>query len=929
MLTFFPGMPQTDSSAVLQPAALRDLGFDLLQADLRYLMDAYRKTLRRLGEGALADRLPWGDDEIVAPEGVNGRALGQAYSIAFQLLNIVEERAAAQVRRLREKESGPEAEKGLWADNLKQMLAQGLAVEEVLEALKSVRVEPVLTAHPTEAKRETVGERHRELYSLMNRHENSAYTDREQERLGRQIEVELEALWRTGEIHVTRPSIQAELQNAMHYLREVFPEALARAHVHLREAWEAAGLDPRAVDELPPLVRFGTWIGGDRDGHPFVTHEVTRSSLRSLRKNALRVQRRAMEKLGHHLPLSVLFQKVPEVLVKLKERLVAELKEAPGVDVDYIRERNREEPWREVAFLMRAKLVVASEHPTSAAGYRHPEELLADVELLAESLREVGSEALVEQWIVPLKRQIHAFGFHSAVLDVRQNSAFHEKAMAQLLAMAGVPDGASFATWPLEKKRALLEEELKSPRPFLAPGLSAGPEADTVLACYRVLVEHRDQYGLEALGSLIVSMTRNVEDLLTVYVLAREAGLADWKDGGLCCSMPVTPLFETMGDLEAGPGITEAFLKHPVTVRSMAGQAAPSFQMMVGYSDSNKDCGILASQWAIHRAQRELSEATAKLGVKSVFFHGRGGTVGRGAGPTHWFMDAMPQGALGGFLRMTEQGETIAQKYAHMNSAVYNVEVLMASAASTTARHRSGQGQVESMGAVVEKLAGWSTETYRALLHAEGFMAFYRNATPIDALENSRIGSRPARRTGQPSLEDLRAIPWVFSWTQSRFYLPGWYGAGSALKRLMTEDPEGWSLVEGNMKKDPFLRYVMTNIESSLVSVNLDWIREYSSLVPDVAVRDRFLAQILAELALTQEMVNHLFKRPFAERRPRLAFTLALREEPLHVLHRQQIELLKVWRAKVADGDAVGAEGMIPDLLVSINALASGLRTTG
>jgi phosphoenolpyruvate carboxylase len=199
-----------------------------------------------------------------------------------------------------------------------------------------------------------------------------------------------------------------------------------------------------------------------------------------------------MEKLGHHLPLSVLFQKVPEVLVKLKERLVAELKEAPGVDVDYIRERNREEPWREVAFLMRAKLVVASEHPTSAAGYRHPEELLADVELLAESLREVGSEALVEQWIVPLKRQIHAFGFHSAVLDVRQNSAFHEKAMAQLLAMAGVPEGASFATWPIEKKRALLEEELKSPRPFLAPGLSAGPEADTVLACYRVLVEHRD-----------------------------------------------------------------------------------------------------------------------------------------------------------------------------------------------------------------------------------------------------------------------------------------------------------------------------------------------------------------------------------------------------------------------------------------------------
>lgn len=922
-------MPETSSSPVLQPAELRDLGFDLLQADLRYLMDAYRTTLNRLGEGALAERLPWGEGELTAPGGCNGRALGQAYSIAFQLLNIVEERAAAQVRRLREKELGPEAEKGLWADNLKQMLAQGLGAEEVLEALKSVRVEPVLTAHPTEAKRETVGERHREIYSLMNRHENAAYTDREQARLKGQIEVELEALWRTGEIHVTRPSIQAELQNAMHYLREVFPEALARAHVHLREAWEAAGFDPKAVDELPPLVRFGTWIGGDRDGHPFVTHEVTRTSLKSLRQNALRVQRRAMEKLGHHLPLSLLFQQVPETLLALRERLVSELAGAPGVDVAYIRERNREEPWREVAYLMRAKLVLAAEHPDLAAGYQQPEELLADVDQLAASLEAVGSQALVDQWIVPLRRQIHAFGFHSAVLDIRQNSAFHEKALAQLLAAAGVPEGGSFPEWPLEKRRALLEAELLSPRPFLAPGLSAGPEADTVLACYRVLVAHRDRHGLAGLGALIVSMTRNVEDLLTVYLLAREAGLAEWKDGGLCCPLPVTPLFETMGDLEEGPGITEAFLRHPVTQRSLAGKSEPTFQMMVGYSDSNKDCGILASQWAIHRAQKELSAVTAGLGVKAVFFHGRGGTVGRGAGPTNWFMEAMPQGALSGFLRMTEQGETIAQKYAHMNSAVYNVEVQMASAAATTARHRTGRSEDESMAPIMDKLAAWSTEKYRELLHAEGFMTFFRQATPIDALENSRIGSRPARRTGQASLADLRAIPWVFSWTQSRFYLPGWYGAGSGLKRLMTEDPEGWVLVSGSMKKDPFLRYVMTNIESSLVSVNTDWIREYSNLVPETEVRERFLKLVLDELALTQEMLTHLFKRPFAERRPRLAFTLGLREQPLHVLHRQQIELLKSWRVKVAEGDAAGAEGMIPDLLVSINALASGLRTTG
>lgn len=919
----------TPSLTVPQSPHLRDLGFDLLQSDLSFLMQAYAETLQGLGEKALAERLPWVGIHEVPEQGAHGRALGQAYSIAFQLLNIVEERAAAQVRRLREKELGPESEKGLWADNLRQMLKQGLTEEQLVEVLASVRVEPVLTAHPTEAKRQTVRERHWEIYALMNRHENAAYTPREQERLKRQIQVELESLWRTGEIHVTRPSIDAELQNALHYLRDVFPEALAKAHVHLREAWVTAGLDVKAVDSLPPLIRFGTWIGGDRDGHPFVTADVTEKALSELRRSALRVQRRAVEELGYHLPLSLLFQQVPESLESLRLRLVKELDGTPGVDLEYIRGRNREEPWREVAFLIRAKIVTAIDYPDCAAAYQQPEELLADLEVLADSLNEVGGSSLVEQWIVPLRRQIRAFGFHSAVVDVRQNSAFHEKALAQLLDVAGVPDGASFPEWPLERRRALLDQELQSPRPFLAPGMGAGPEADAVLACYRVVVAHRARYGTAGLGALIVSMTRNVEDLLTVYVLAREAGLTEWTPEGLRCALPVTPLFETMDDLAAGPGITDAFLSHPVTRRGLELSAEPVFQMMVGYSDSNKDCGILASQWAIHRAQRELSEATLKHGVKAVFFHGRGGTVGRGAGPTHWFMEAMPQGALGGFLRMTEQGETIAQKYAHMNSAVYNMEVLMASAASTTARHRFGQGGQDTFSPVLNQLSDWSKEAYRALLHQKDFITFYRSATPIDALEHARIGSRPARRTGQATLDDLRAIPWVFSWTQSRFYLPGWYGAGSALERLQQQDPENWDRLLLEARSNAFLRYVLTNIESSLVSVHVGWLRAYAALVPDEAIRDRFLGRILDELERTKRMITTVFRRPFEERRPRLAFTLELREEPLRVLHSQQIALLKVWRAHMAAGDSAAAEALIPDLLVSINALASGLRTTG
>ncbi|SKB07504.1 Phosphoenolpyruvate carboxylase, type 1 [Prosthecobacter debontii] len=906
---------------------LREHGFRLLEDELKFLMEAFANVLRRLGEPDLAKKLPWaGKCEGIgdAPD----RALGQAYSIAFQMLNIVEERAAAQVRRLREKERGPEAEKGLWPDNLKQMQELGLSQEELIGVLRDVLVEPVLTAHPTEAKRETVRELHLEIYSLMNRHENPSYTPREQLRLQGHLETRLENLWRTGEIHVTRPTIDAELQNALHYLREVFPEALSRAHIHLREAWISAGYEAAVVDELPPLLRFGTWIGGDRDGHPFVTAEVTARSLKSLRKNALRIQRRSLERLAVQSPLSSLFQKTPQVLEDLIERLTSGLQAESTLDLTYILERNKEEPWRAAIYLMRAKVVLAMEKPESPAAYKEAPQLDADLVAYAESLEAVGAGGLVKELIVPFRRQLKAFGFHSAILDVRQNSAFHEKALDQLLRAAGLMDDRPLSEWPLEEKRALLCREFLSPRPFLAPGMSAGPEADTVLACYRVIADHLHTYGSAGLGALIVSMTKNVEDLLTVYLLAREAGLTEWTPEGLRCPLPVTPLFETMDDLEAGPGIVEAFLKHPVTRRSLHPEN-PTLQIMVGYSDSNKDCGILASQWALHRAQTQLSATCQSHGVKAVFFHGRGGTVGRGAGPTHWFMEALPQGSLGGWLRMTEQGETIAQKYAHLGSAVYNIELLMASAASATARHRHSKSAPAAIHAIMDGLAESSMLTYRSLLHAPDFMKFYRSATPIDALEHARIGSRPSRRTGQATLDDLRAIPWVFSWTQSRFYLPGWFGAGSALVSLRESSTSNFEALRGYLKESAFLRYVLTNIESSLVSANGELMSLYASLVPDIAVRDSFLGTILTEFARTREVLEDLFQGTFAERRPRLAYTLEIREEPLRVLHHQQVSLLREWRACLAAGENEGAEAMLPDLLVSINALASGLRTTG
>jgi phosphoenolpyruvate carboxylase len=901
-------------------------GFGLLESELSFAMEAFREMLCRLGQSGLAGRLPWTGAPL---EPVNGadRGLGQAYSISFQLLNIVEERVAAQVRRWREKASGPEAEKGLWPDKLREMRDSGLDEEGILEVLRRVRVEPVLTAHPTEAKRGTVREMHRVIYDIMQDRENSSFTERERRRGRTALVASLETLWRTGEIHITRPSIHQELGNALFYLREVFPEAVSRVRTHLREAWADAGFALESLDRLPPMVRFGTWIGGDRDGHPGVTAAVTDEALRLLRANALGLYAGQLERLAHHLPLSRHFQKVPPMLEELIGRLGCALAGRLHAPDDGWVESNREEPWRLAAQLMRRKVLVTRDEDDAVDVYRQPAALMSDLDILAASLSQVGASALVVEHVLPLRRQLAVFGFHGASLDIRQNSAFHEKALLQLFAKAAVAEAAGYGGWAADRRRAYLEAELCSPRPFLAQGVHAGPEADAVLESLRVLAAHLSRFGGEGIGALIVSMTRDVSDLLAVYLLAREAGLMEVSEGGMRCLLPVVPLFETMDDLERAPEVVDAFLSHPVT-RAGIGQGG-DFQIMLGYSDSNKDCGILASQWALNKAQRELTEVCGRHGVRPVFFHGRGGTVGRGAGPAHWFMEALPHGSLGGAFRMTEQGETIAQKYAHLGSATYHTELLLASVVAAAAKHRGPQrgGSVDA--GVFGKVAAWSRDAYRSLLAEPGFIEFHRAATPIDALEHSRIGSRPARRSGQATLEDLRAIPWVFSWTQSRFYLPGWYGVGAALERLREEDGGAFESLAAQARGLPFLRYLMTNVDGSLASANEELMRAYAGLVADDGLRERFLGTILGEFARTRDHLCALFRASFAERRPRMARTLQIREEPLRILHLQQVALLREWRARLAGEDRAAADEMIPDLLVSVNAIASGLRTTG
>jgi len=569
-----------------------------------------------------------------------------------------------------------------------------------------------------------------------------------------------------------------------------------------------------------------------------------------------------------------------------------------------------------------------------AGSHKTPEGIVADLLFLRETLVEVGGAQIARYEIDPLIRFIRTFGFHMATLDIRQNSAFHDKAISQLMTVAGLDD-TDYPNWDESRRLGFLDSELRSTRPFIRSQESIGSEADAVIACHRSLVAHINHYGSEGLGSLIVSMTRSVSDLLSVYLIAREAGLTAGGSDSPYCLLPVVPLFETIDDLERSTGILDDFLSHPFTRRTLEMRRDAGItrgltqQVMIGYSDSNKDGGILASLWNLYRAQQNLTKVGAKHGVRIVFFHGRGGTISRGAGPTHRFIDALPRGSINGELRVTEQGESITQKYANHITAVNNLELLLSGVTQHTILDEVEKAQDAAISKVMDKFAEFSREAYQSLIKTPKFIDFFRQVTPIDVIEASRIGSRPSRRTGAASLEDLRAIPWVFSWSQARFYLSGWYGVGSALARLKEEDPKGYDLLKEMYDTWPPLRYMLKNAATSVMAANRGMMRLYGSMITDKKLKNIFLTRILDEHLLAQKLLNEISNKKLTEGRPRLRKVIKLREEAIDLLHEQQVAILKDWRKKSADGDRKEADALLPQMLLSLNAIAAGLQATG
>ncbi len=686
--------------------------------DLEFLLECFREVLVENNEPELAKQLPWIGSEFHYDDENFTQKHFHLYSVSFQLLNLAETNGAVQNRRKMEEKNSFSSINGLWANSLELLKKNGIDENQIKAVFDEIEVQPVLTAHPTEAKRLVVLKKYRELYLLLVKRENSMYNSYEKEEIKNEIKQVLTVLWHIDEYYIEKPKIETELDNVIHYFVNVFPEIIGLLNQRLIQAWEYCGFDSEQLVENNnfPLLQFGNWIGGDRDGHPLVTAEVTQNTLQKLRLNAFIILKKELESLAENLSFYGNWQTLPSYLLDRLKTLESEI----GTQAQQIVATNRKEIFKLFVLLLLEKLPISIgkggmvKLQEYKGNYRNSTELVADLILLKTAMKEYGIPVLANHAINQTIQIVNTFGFHLARLDIRQNSDHHDKAIVQIL-NASNPEKAITKILSEVEMQQLIVDELKINRPFLSHWKNIGNEAETVLECYALLQKHIESYSDRALGSLIVSMTRNASDLLLLYLFAREAGLT-FFDKTLVLKLHVVPLFETIDDLIASPGIMDEYFSYPEVQNSLEFQRKEKNrqhkmqEVMIGYSDSNKDGGILASAWYLYKAQKEIAEVGRKHGIQIKFFHGKGGSISRGAGPAHWFLRSLPHGTLSGALKITEQGETIEKKFANKINAAYNLELMLAGTTLNTLLHRNtrnngihGKGKLPHLYKIAER----------------------------------------------------------------------------------------------------------------------------------------------------------------------------------------------------------------------------------
>ena len=853
----------------------------------------------------------------------------QVQGIWFQLLSIAEQNAAMRRRRQVELERGYDQLRGTFAQVTSSAASSGVKPLEIRELLDVLRIRPVITAHPTEARRVTVLEKHRRIYRRLVDLESTRWTPRERQALVDGLRNEIELLWTTGELRLAKPTVPQEVFWGLHFFNETLFEAVPDLLDKLERA--LAHAYPGEQFKIPPFFQFGSWVGGDRDGNPFVTNEVTRSTILENRLTGLRRYRRRLSDLVRALSITERAMPVPEAF---RQALAREL--AATGEGEPIAERNPGEVFRQYLVCMGRRLdvmVAASERGQTSpdpAGYASAEALIADLQLIEDTLESAGSTSLASTLVRPVRREVESFRFSTVRLDVRENTTKLNAALADLWRKA---DGRTEGQEPPDQSsdvwREFVAGELARPLTPASWPPELPPESAETLGMFQLVRQLRGDVDREAFGAFVLSMTRSVSDVLGAYLMAKHAGLFGDTAGVESCTLPIVPLFETIEDLQRAPAIMKELLAVPLVRRSVRAQGGVQ-EVMIGYSDSNKDGGFLTSNWELSKAQIKLTRLGRECGVPISFFHGRGGSVSRGGAPTGRAIAAQPAGSIDGRMRITEQGEVVSFKYANRGTAQYQIELLAASVVEHSLKSEREKALLPTaeFDEVMEALSGAAQASYRGLVDHPDLLAYYQSASPLEEISLLNMGSRPARRFGARSLSDLRAIPWVFAWSQNRHFVPGWYGVGSGiLTFLQVRGPRGAALLDRMFTESRLFRLIVDEVEKTLSYVDLGIAREYAELVPDAGVRSNILSLVEEEYHRTMEAVLRISGgKELAERYPRFRRRLARRLPTINQVSRQQIELLR--RFRESGGDKTQEE-QLSALLLSINCIAAGFGATG
>jgi phosphoenolpyruvate carboxylase len=858
----------------------------------------------------------------------------RAFSIYFSLVNIAEE-AFQHHQRRRLVRQGQPLWTGSFDQTLRQFHAEGVRAEQLQQLLDALAYIPVFTAHPTESKRRTVLESLRRIFVTSEAIDDPRLTRDERTDLIARLEAQIQILWKTDEVRVHRPQVRDEIRNGLFYFNECLLEAVPLTYRKLERAIAqtyGAGLAAGERLRVPSFLRFGSWIGGDRDGNPYVTAETTELALRLQHAAILEEHIRRVAALGRILTQGSLLCKPSAALMESLER---DARHHPRELIDNPH-RFSHEPYRRKLRIMRHRLEcnlaavqarLQGRRRAQDHAYASEHELLADLCLIRDSLIENGDANIADGELKDLIRLVETFGFYLLQLDVRQDSARHTAAVAEIIAQhAGAPDYPSLDE---PQRLALLAELIGGRCPAVVPE-ALSPEARETLEVFRVMRAMREEISPQVFGTYVISMTHAASHVLEVMFLARLAGLAEPGAEAWHCDIRISPLFETIEDLAHIDEVLTTLLDHPVYSALLAASGNVQ-EVMLGYSDSCKDGGILASAWNLYEAQKKILALTTARGIGCRLFHGRGGTIGRGGGPTHESILAQPPGTVHGQIKFTEQGEVLSYKYSNVETAVYELSMGLTGLlkTSTTLIRPAAEDRKDYLG-VMDEIARMGEQAYRELTdRAPGFLDYFYEATPVNEIGLLNIGSRPSHRArADRSKASVRAIPWVFGWAQSRHTLPAWYGIGEAIERWRGGDLLRLAKLQNMYREWPFFRALLGNSQMALFKADMEIAAQYATLCSDETIAAALYGRIREEYERTVvQILNVADSKQLMEETPQLALSLARRNPYLDPLNHIQIALLRRYRAASSSGDA--RELWRDPLLRTINAIAAGLRNTG